>query len=155
MTPEFTILVNCRQQENHRFGARASHRVGETAPMQNRIREHREAKGWSQEKLAEEIGSSLQQVSRLERSERRLSDGWLAKFSKALAVKKADLVIELDAVVGSRPPSLGEFAKDAEEVRLLKAWRKLDPDEQFVFLKMFERLPPPDFDIDDVGKAAG
>jgi transcriptional regulator with XRE-family HTH domain len=52
--------------------------------MPNRIKEHRERLGWSQELLAEKAGTTYQQISRLERGERKLHTEWMGKLSSAL-----------------------------------------------------------------------
>lgn len=62
--------------------------------MKNNIRDIRKAKGLSAQKLAERIGTTQQQVTRLERGDRRLSDVWMEKLAKALKCKPSDLINE-------------------------------------------------------------
>jgi transcriptional regulator with XRE-family HTH domain len=60
--------------------------------MINRIREFREAKEWSQQRLADLVGTSQTQIDRLEKNQRRVSDYWLEKLSKALNCSPIDLI---------------------------------------------------------------
>jgi phage repressor protein C with HTH and peptisase S24 domain len=60
-------------------------------PM-NRVREWREARGWSQAQLARLIGASQPQVDRLEKGDRRLTEQWLRRLSEALGVSIAELL---------------------------------------------------------------
>lgn len=103
--------------------------------MPNRIREHRKRLGWSQEKLADEAGTTTQQVSRLEKSQRRLADEWLERLARALAVTKADLLSDAFSIPG-RPPGQSDLAKDAVERTLLDFWRNLSPEAQDVVLNI-------------------
>lgn len=108
-----------------------------TCRMQNRIKEHRERMGWTQPQLAEAAGTTPQQISRLERSERRLSDKWLAPIAKALDVPKGSLLIE-SVVAPSFTPGKGDLAKDETERRLLRFWRDLSSDAQDFILTMLD-----------------
>jgi len=54
--------------------------------MKNRIRDLREGRGWSQQELADKIGTSQSQVDRLEKNQRRLSDHWLERLGKAFNI---------------------------------------------------------------------
>ncbi len=123
-------------------------------PIPNRIKEHRLQAGLSQEGLAAIVGTSGQQIARLEKGERGLDDKWLGLIARALKISKADLLCEND---GSRPgiaPGQREFAKNVEEVRLLIAWRALGDAERSVFLTALERMAPPLGDIDNVRRSA-
>ncbi len=59
--------------------------------MRNRIKDLREAKGWSQDQLGREIGTTRQTISRLEAGLRRLSDVWIGKLTRALDCAPGDL----------------------------------------------------------------
>jgi phage repressor protein C with HTH and peptisase S24 domain len=65
--------------------------------------------GLTQDDLADRMGTSTQQISRLERGERKLDTKWMAKFAYALGVKEAEvwLAPEDDA------PATARFASDA------------------------------------------
>ena len=61
----------------------------------NRIRELREALGWSQTDLALKLDpkTSQPQIDRLEKGDRRLTVDWLALLAKALGVNPSDLLL--------------------------------------------------------------
>ena len=77
----------------------------------NRIREWREARGWSQAQLGRLIDASQPQIDRLEKGERRLTEQWLKRLSDALGVGISELLEtpgpagDLDAL-GIVPPAL-------------------------------------------------
>lgn len=98
---------------------------------QNRIQEHRERLGWSQDRLAKAAATTSQTVSRLENGQRRLSDGWLERLASAMDVRKRDLLVEIGESSG---PRAGDFVKDDVERRLLLFWRGLSPEAQDVVL---------------------
>ncbi|WP_440512752.1 helix-turn-helix domain-containing protein [Sphingopyxis terrae] len=58
----------------------------------NRIRELRLAKGWSQQRLADEVGCSKMQVSGLERGKPKLDQDWMRRLAGPLGVTPADLL---------------------------------------------------------------
>lgn len=60
--------------------------------MPNRINEWRLRSGLSMQKLAEKAGTSRQQVHKLERGERRLTEDWMRRFADALDCDPADLL---------------------------------------------------------------
>lgn len=103
--------------------------------MRNRIREWRVRRDLTLEALADRVGTTAQQISRLERSERGLTDDWLARLAVVLEVAKADLLLE----TGTSPPD-GKFAKDAEEQRILAGWRALNESERAIFIRLLEGL---------------
>lgn len=92
----------------------------------NRIKELREAKGLSLEQVADAAGTSFQQIHRLERGKRRLTDDWMRRVAPALGVAPA-------ALLSDQSPDKREFAKNAEEIALLRFWRLLDPAEKRLF----------------------
>lgn len=63
--------------------------------MENRIKALRKAKGISQQRLAELIGTSKPQMGRLENGHRRLSDHWIARIAAALNVRPGELLHEV------------------------------------------------------------
>jgi transcriptional regulator with XRE-family HTH domain len=65
---------------------------GYARSMRNRIREFREAKDWSQQKLADIVGTSQTQIDRLEKNQRRVSDYWLEKLGKAFNCNPLDII---------------------------------------------------------------
>ncbi len=63
----------------------------------NRIRELREAHGWSQAQLAQAVDTSQPQIDRLEKGERRLTEQWMRRLAQALGVEPAALLAEATA----------------------------------------------------------
>lgn len=60
--------------------------------MENRIKELREALGWSQETLAEKAGTTNQQIGRLESGKRGLDTKWMERLAGPLGVPPAALI---------------------------------------------------------------
>jgi transcriptional regulator with XRE-family HTH domain len=58
----------------------------------NRIRELREARGWTTEQLGKEAGTTGATISRLEGGERKLTVEWMQKIAHALKVAPTDLL---------------------------------------------------------------
>lgn len=58
----------------------------------NNIQQFREAKGWSRPELARRMGTSPQQVERLEKGQRNLKQSWIDKAAEALDVEPADII---------------------------------------------------------------
>jgi transcriptional regulator with XRE-family HTH domain len=69
-----------------------------------RIREARDALGWSQERLAEEIGVGVEMLGRYERATKFPSPISLVRLSRALRVS-VDVLLGLVPSSGSRKPS--------------------------------------------------
>jgi SOS-response transcriptional repressor LexA len=68
--------------------------VTETATIQrmrNRISELREARGWSQQELADRLKTTRQTVFRLEKNQRRVSDVWIGKLTAVFDCAPGDL----------------------------------------------------------------
>ena len=65
-------------------------------PMVNRIRELRKARGWTQEVLADRVGTTQQQLGRLEKETRRLTRDWMEKIAIALDVRPNELFTDDD-----------------------------------------------------------
>lgn len=60
--------------------------------IRNRIAELRQARGWSQEELAKQAGTTNQQIGRLEAGTRRLTVGWMERLARPLGVAPQDLL---------------------------------------------------------------
>lgn len=60
--------------------------------MSNLIRPLREGRGLSQNRLAELVGTSGQQIGNLERGDRRLTDDWMRRIARALGVEPWELL---------------------------------------------------------------
>jgi transcriptional regulator with XRE-family HTH domain len=61
-------------------------------PVPNNIQAMREERGWSRPALARLAGTSPQQIERLEKAQRRLSDVWLERIAQAFAVQPYELI---------------------------------------------------------------
>lgn len=80
----------------------------------NRIREVREARGLSLEKLAKAVNTTKAQISRLEHGDRRLTVEWMLRLAKPLGVEPSALL-----PAGKRKPTLG-LSSEADLERVLR-----------------------------------
>jgi transcriptional regulator with XRE-family HTH domain len=60
--------------------------------MSENIRKRRESAGLTRPQLAERVGTSVSQIVKLERGERRLTVDWMNRIGKALGVSPASLM---------------------------------------------------------------
>lgn len=97
--------------------------------MSNRIREIRLSLGLSQERLAEMLGVTKSQVSRLELDQRGLTHDWMLRLAKALACAPAELL------------PLSDFP--ASEAELLSQFRRMTKAEQDQLIRLAVALAPP------------
>lgn len=100
------------------------------------IRQQRERNGLKQEELAAVIGTTGQQISRLETGTRQVTEKWLARLSRALGCTPADLLPETVSVARAEPRASDVLRLDATEIMLLDFWRSLSTDNQLVILKI-------------------
>lgn len=99
----------------NRIGSIRNHTISEILPPMaktpNRLRELREARGYTQADLGELCNTSSQQIGRLEKGERRLTDDWMVRIGKALNVPPYSL---MDGAPTHQPsgavPVIGEVA---------------------------------------------
>lgn len=91
--------------------------------MPNRIRPLRLARRLTLEEVAERVGTSVQQLSRLELGDRRLNEDWMRRIATALGVGPADLFA--DSTPDNREP-----VEIREEAALIRFWRLLTLDEK-------------------------
>lgn len=108
--------------------------------MQKKLRKLRRDAGLTLVALAERVGTSAQQISRLEAGDRRLTPEWARRLAFAIGCPVSDLMAE---VVG---PNLGQFVEDPDELALLQFWRGLTDGQR---LNAVFRLANPR-DIDDI-----
>lgn len=59
----------------------------------NRIKELRAERGWSMEVLAEAVGTTASQISKLEKGKRRLTDIWMGRLAEAFGVNAAEILM--------------------------------------------------------------
>lgn len=101
--------------------------------MTNRIKERREAKGWSMQRLADEINppTSAPQILRLESGERRLTIEWLERISKALECKISDLMpTELDDALADMDLSVMSAIITAVRKKIVEEKMEVDPEQE-------------------------
>lgn len=67
-------------------------RLGTIPAMQNNLSALRKKRGWSQDDLAERMGTTRNQLAKLEGGARRLSDIWISRAANALGVDAGQLV---------------------------------------------------------------
>lgn len=84
-----------RMGDRHQFGAQGA------VASANNIQVLREAKGWSRPELGKRMGTSGQQVERLEKAQRKLSLDWIDKAADALGVRPVDIIS--DDIAGLPP----------------------------------------------------
>ena len=84
----------------------------------NPIYAMRVQKKMTQKDVAEAIGASVQQISKLENGERKLAPEWLERLSKALNCSKGEL--------------LGEEGVSEEEREILDMYKQLSADQKNV-----------------------
>lgn len=70
----------------------------------NNIAKLREARGWARPELAKRMGTSAQQVERLEKGQRGLKPDWIERAARALGVPPADIITP----IGEAAASYGE-----------------------------------------------
>ncbi len=71
-----------------------NHQIGDnrTVDAPNNIAALREARDWSRPQLAEKMHTSAQQVERLEKGQRRLTQEWMERAAEALGVDPTDIM---------------------------------------------------------------
>lgn len=101
----------------------------------NRLRYWREARGLSQQALADAAECSKMQISRFERSLQGMDLAWVHLFASILSVSPADLLAD-----GAAPDS----ARDADERRLLDLYRAAPPEARDQLMRVSVALVAPD-----------
>ena len=82
----------------------------------NKLKEIRKAKGRTLKHVAEAAGTSIQQVQRLENSERRLTTEWIERLASALDCSPSDIVPSLrDGSLDEWNQKQMAFLKELEE----------------------------------------
>ena len=104
-----------------------------------RIRAQRLAMGMSQEKLADALGLTFQQVQKYEKGSNRVSGSRLVQIANALMVSPSFLMGETAGGASRRPDDfvlLGERGA----VEMLRAYVKLPPDLRITIVKMLQQF---------------
>ena len=123
------------------------------------VRRLREAKGWSQAKLAAETGMAVSGISQIENDKRNPNSATLTKLAKALEVEVADLFpLEQPRLPELVPPGKAYFVplEEGEEEDtvtleihyvwlfngnepILQKMRKASPDEEAAMRRQLEK----------------
>jgi SOS-response transcriptional repressor LexA len=90
--------------------------------MDNKVAFFRTKAGLSQEELAQRIGTTNQQIGRLESGKRKLSPDWMERLAPALGIRPHELIYhaEGDDIQPSGLPIMGEVRAGA--------WLEIDSD---------------------------
>lgn len=102
------------------------------AELPNRIRELRKAKPWKLEQLAERLGTSVSQLSDLERGNRELTYHWMRRIARELDVEPADLLLQQDNSLSLSPA----------ERALVERYRQGSDDQRDQLTKLSEVIVP-------------
>lgn len=84
----------------------------------NNIQRFREAKGWSRPDLGKRMGTSGQQVERLEKGQRNLTQDWIDKAASALGVEPAAIITPGSDVRSDHTPT--RSAGNGETAQLMR-----------------------------------
>lgn len=109
-----------------------------------RIKELRERRGLTQEQLAELIGTTKQQLGRLEKGTRPLSNEWIEKIAGTLEVRPGELFNDFPEELEPKAQSLVDAFRHlpAEQqdalLQLTRSMARSDP-----LVAIFDRLPEP------------
>lgn len=101
------------------------------ARMKNRIREHRKARGWTVEQLADVVGTSKGHISGIETGKRDASVSMLQAIAKALDISEVDLFAPDD---------------DADQllISLMQDFARLSAEDQQAVARIARSLLPKD-----------
>jgi phage repressor protein C with HTH and peptisase S24 domain/DNA-binding XRE family transcriptional regulator len=95
-----------------------------TDPVSARLKQLRIARGWSLAKLGEMVGTSGQNVSKIELGKARMTLDWVTKFARAFGIEPLELMRDEPAHrVGAAPPT----SVAAESARLEVQQHSVDP----------------------------
>ena len=136
--------------EQHQFGA--SRGVAGT----NNIEALRTAKGWSRPELGRRMGTSGQQVERLEKGQRKLSHEWIERAASAFEVRPAAIIADGDPDFSpDRQPTVSADVGETVEITRLDLSLPMGPGavvDDFVegeqlrfdlaYVRSFTRTPP-------------
>lgn len=136
----------------------APHQIGAQSGVAsvNNIEKLREARGWARPELAKRMGTSPQQVERLEKGQRKLSQEWIDKAAHAFGVTPADIISEgVSLVVPEQPVAKSVDGGEVVEITRLDLSLPMGPgatvddyveEESIAFdlgyLRSFTRTPP-------------
>lgn len=85
----------------------------------NNIQRFREGLGWSRPELGKRMGTSGQQVERLEKGQRSLTQDWIDKAATALGVEPADIITAGSAPSSDHTPTRSAGAGETAQLQRL------------------------------------
>ncbi|MBW6531905.1 helix-turn-helix domain-containing protein [Sphingomonas sp. RRHST34] len=94
----------------HQFGAEGGVASG------NNIQRFREERGWSRPELGKRMNTSGQQVERLEKAQRRLTQDWIERAARALGVEPVDIIAPDRGEVPDQPVARSLDAGETVEI---------------------------------------
>ena len=109
--------------------------------MHNNLLQARLARGLSQQELADRAETSGQQISRLEKSERRLTLDWVRRLSRALGCTDAEILglppVPVDPIPVKGAVQVGKYS--AQPVWLVDDWYPvtMPEDDRFAGIERF------------------
>jgi transcriptional regulator with XRE-family HTH domain len=106
--------------------------------MNNQIKKLREAHAITQEELASRVGTTFQQISRLENGERKLSQEWMVRIGKALGVHPYLLIDNSSFEMMTESQGSGEFVNIPEELAWLRFFREMTDGERIFAVKLLK-----------------
>lgn len=89
----------------------------------NNIQRLRESRNWSRPELGKRMGTSGQQIERLEKGQRNLKQDWIDKAAEALGVSPAEIITPLQedlAEINARAAQVGSQLAAGETVAVQK-----------------------------------
>lgn len=123
--------LNC--DKNHGVCVASISNTWQTASMEsddknggpNHLRAWREHRGWSQDRLAKEVGTTQHQIAYLERGERALSAKWLRRLADAL---------------NTTPGHILDFEPDDIDNDIIDLWSRIALDDKDRARKILKAL---------------
>ncbi|WP_219749286.1 LexA family transcriptional regulator [Sphingomonas citri] len=82
----------------------------------NNIQRFREERGWSRPELGKRMNTSGQQVERLEKAQRRLTQDWIERAARALGVEPVDIIAPDRGEVPDQPVARSLDAGETVEI---------------------------------------
>ena len=97
-------------------------------------------RGLTQEGLAIRANTTFQQISRLEKGDRKLSQEWLERLGSALSMRPASLIEDGDLTVAPGTQG-GDQAVDLHnEAAWMRLYDELTPDERRAAIRMWKHV---------------
>lgn len=112
----------------------------EPKPPSSPLQFWREARGLTQAQLAEKVGTSQQQIDKLEKNQRKLTREWIFRLAPALDIPPGFLLAE---------------TQDVRDLRMYEIFRKLSVADKDRLIKMASALSEPDGNNEGLKVKAG